>query len=238
MKFLPISSLFIFVLVAFNFVSAQQPAVPAPQNVSSACQQEVIKLASSSDLNSCASFIKLYALQNKTMQSAASLTPIYDSYCAAPKCNDNITSADAVELQTQCQSELAMKDPTTSYLHTILVLNSPVKDSLCFKNSSGGYCDMDDNSAAVLNYLLGLNYTQPTDLSCSDCNKAIFNTFANYFKSNPQSVTTLSIDPTSFENFVISKCGSSFLDGTVPNTTSAPKKIKALFDLIYEYPKV
>ncbi|CAG8776985.1 2642_t:CDS:2, partial [Dentiscutata erythropus] len=175
MKFLPISLLFIFVLVAFNFVSAQQPAVP--QNLSSACQQEIIKLASSSDLNSCASFIKLYPLQNATMRT---VKPIYDTYCAAPKCSDNITSADAAELQIQCKSELA--------------------------NSSGGYCDMDDNSAAVLNYLPGLNYTQPTDISCSDCNKAILNTFANYFESNPQSVAVLSIDPTSFENFVTSKC--------------------------------
>ncbi|CAG8506504.1 2660_t:CDS:2, partial [Dentiscutata heterogama] len=197
----------------------QQPAVP--QNVSSACQQEIIKLSSSSDLANCASFVKLYPLQNATIQNA---TSIYDSYCAAPKCSDSITSADAAELKNQCQSELAMKDPTTSYLKTILVFNSPVRDSLCFKNSSGGYCDLDDNSAAVFNYLLGLSYTQPTNLSCSDCNKAILNTFANFFKSNPQSVADLSIDPTSFESFVTSKCGSSFLDGTVPNTSSPPKK--------------
>ncbi|CAG8476128.1 26671_t:CDS:2 [Dentiscutata erythropus] len=218
MKFLQISSLFIFMFINFNFVSAQQLQIPS--NISASCQAEIQKLASSSDLSSCASFIKLYALQNKTMQSAASLTPIYDSYCAAPKCNDNTTSADATELKSQCQSDLTAKDPTVTYLKNVLIFNSPLKDSLCFKNSSGGYCDLDPNSD-LINYIIGLNATPPANISCNDCNKAILNSFANYFKSNPQSVSELSFNTTSFENSVTTQCGSSFLNGTIPNTNGS-----------------
>ncbi|CAG8506521.1 2661_t:CDS:2 [Dentiscutata heterogama] len=209
MKFLQISSLFIFMFITFNFVSAQQ--IQIPSNISASCRAEIQKLASSSDLSSCASFIKLYALQNETMQFATSLAPIYDSYCAAPKCNDNTTSADATELKSQCQSDLTVKDPTVTYLKNVLVFNSPLKDSLCFKNSSGGYCVLDPNSDLILNYVLGLNATPPADVSCTDCNKAILNTFANYFKSNSQSVSELPSDPTSFENTVTTQCGSTFL---------------------------
>ncbi|CAG8836907.1 10739_t:CDS:2, partial [Gigaspora margarita] len=195
--------------VAFNCVFAQ--------TLSLTCQQEQAKLNSSSDLNNCASFVKLMPLHGATMQNSAQ---IYDSYCSAPKCNDNTTTTDANELKTQCQQELAAKEPFTTYLKTVLVFNSPLKDSLCFKNTSGGYCGLDVTTAATLNYILGLNSTQPTNLNCNDCNKAILNTFMNYIK-HPESQADLLIDQSSFQPLITSKCGSSFLDGNVPNTSQS-----------------
>ncbi|CAG8776983.1 2641_t:CDS:2, partial [Dentiscutata erythropus] len=212
MKFLSISSLFIFVLVTFNFVSAQQ----LPQNISSTCQQEILKLAGSSDLNSCASFTKLAQLQNTTNPQQA-----LDTYCAAPKCSDNTTSADATELKTQCATDLSVNDPNVIAIKQIFVFNSPIKDALCFKSSSGGYCYLDPNSNSIMGYISGLNATTPTDINCTDCNKAILNIFYNYIKANPASASDLTIDPTSFQTLVTSKCNSSFLDGAVPTPTSS-----------------
>ncbi|CAG8836965.1 2310_t:CDS:1, partial [Gigaspora margarita] len=202
MKFLQTSSLFVFVFVTFNFVSSQQ----IPTNLSSTCLTELIKLSGNSELNSCASFTKLAQLQNTTNPK-----PILDSYCSAPKCNDNTTSTAATELKSQCATDLAAKDPIVTTVKTILVFNSPLKDSLCFKNSSGGYCDMDPNSQEILSYIGGANATPPTDINCNDCNKAILNTFVNYFKQHPESTTELSTDPKSLENLVTTKCGASFL---------------------------
>ncbi|CAG8836967.1 2311_t:CDS:2, partial [Gigaspora margarita] len=42
------------------------------------------------------------------------------------------------------------------------------QDSLCFNNSSGGYRDLNDIVVATLNYILDLNSTAPTDISCTD----------------------------------------------------------------------
>ncbi|CAG8844703.1 20039_t:CDS:2, partial [Gigaspora margarita] len=126
----------------------------------------------------------------------------------------------------QCQSDLAMNDPTVSYLKEILIFNFPIKDSFCFKNSSGGYCNLDPNSTIILNFISGLSATFPTDINCNDCNKAILNTFMNYFKAHSESLAELPVNQTvleSFQTLVISKCNSSFLDGTVPNTTGSQK---------------
>ncbi|RIB29614.1 hypothetical protein C2G38_1041804 [Gigaspora rosea] len=213
MKFLQTISLFVFVFITFNFVSSQQ----IPTNLTSTCLTElIIKLSGNSELNNCASFTKLAQLQNTTDPK-----PILDSYCSAPKCNDNTTSTAATELKSQCATDLAAKDPIVTAVKNILVFNSPLKDSLCFKNSSGGYCDLDPNSKDILGYIGGMNATPPTDINCNDCNKAILNTFVNYFKQHPESTTELSTDSTSFENLVSTKCGASFLNGTVPTPTSS-----------------
>ncbi|CAG8485186.1 10339_t:CDS:1 [Racocetra persica] len=98
MKFLQLSSLFVFVLAAFNFVSAQQ----LPANTSITCSTEIAKLSTSTELISCASFVKLAGLQNKTADPKQTL----DTYCSAPKCSDNTTSADAAELKSQCSNDL------------------------------------------------------------------------------------------------------------------------------------
>ncbi|CAG8791974.1 6898_t:CDS:2, partial [Dentiscutata erythropus] len=196
----------------FNFVSAQQ----IPTNLSTPCLGELTKLAGSSDLNSCASFIKLAPLQNTTNPQQA-----LDTYCAAPKCSDNTTSADATELKTQCATDLSVKDPNVIAVKQILVFNSPIKDALCFKNSSGGYCYLDPNTNSIMGYISGLNATTPTDINCTDCNKAILNIFYNYIKANPASESDLTIDLTSFQTLVTSKCNASFLDGTVPTPTSS-----------------
>ncbi|RIB29610.1 hypothetical protein C2G38_1041709 [Gigaspora rosea] len=197
MKFLPISSFFVFVLVAFNFVSAQQ----ASTNITSTCEQELTKLFQSSDLNSCSSF-NMFFLQDTSL----------DSYCSALKCNDNTISADVTEIKSQCATDLAAKDSTVTFLKNFFVFNSPIRDSLCFKNSSGGYCD----SASILDYISGMNATLPTDITCNDCDKAIINTFVNYFKAHPESVADLPADPASFKNSVTTKCGASFLDFPKP----------------------
>ncbi|CAG8634537.1 1063_t:CDS:2, partial [Dentiscutata heterogama] len=186
----------------FNFVSAQQ----IPTNLSISCLGELTKLFVSSDLNSCASFIKLTQLLNATNP-----TPVLDSYCSAPKCSDNTTSAYATELKSQCATDLTANDPTVYTIKQSLVFNSPLKDSLCFKNSSGGYCDLDLNSASILIYISGLSVTPPTIINCTDCNKAILNTFVNYFKAHPESLTELSTNTTQFQNTVTTKCGASFL---------------------------
>ncbi|RIB27368.1 hypothetical protein C2G38_2137849 [Gigaspora rosea] len=170
MKFLPISSFFVSVFVAFNFVSAQE-------DLSITCQQGLDKISSTPEFNNCASFLKLASLQNPTNDPK----PIYDSYCSATKCSESTTSAAADDLKSQCQTELTTKDSFTTYLKTVLVFNSPLKDSLCFKDSSGGYCNLDPTHPEA---------ESPGDLE-------------------------------SFQTFVISKCDSSFLDGTVPNTTGS-----------------
>ncbi|CAG8773680.1 4837_t:CDS:2, partial [Dentiscutata erythropus] len=201
-------SLFAFVLVTFNFVSAQQT------NLSFTCQQEIIKVGSSSDLNSCASFLKLAPLQNATNS-----TPVFDSYCSLPKCNDNTISSYATELKTQCATVLVAKDPIIFNIKQSLVFNAPMRDAFCFKNSSGGYCDLDPNTDIMLGYLLGFSATPPTDINCTDCNKAILSTFVNYFNAHPESLAELPADPTSFETMVKTKCGASFLDGNIPFST-------------------
>ncbi|CAG8607941.1 6792_t:CDS:1, partial [Racocetra fulgida] len=204
MKFLQLSSLFVFVLTAFNFVSAQQ----LPPNISVTCSNEIIKLSTSTELNSCASFVKLAGLQNKTADPKQTL----DAYCPAPKCSDEKTSADAAELKSQCSNDLT--NPEVFAIKEILVFNSPIKDCFCFKNSTTGqYCYSDPNSASIFNFISGLGITTPTDINCTDCNKAILNTFVNYFTAHHEALTELppTVNVTAFQTVVATKCGPSFL---------------------------
>ncbi|KAF0465980.1 hypothetical protein F8M41_026194 [Gigaspora margarita] len=120
-------------------------------------------------------------------------------------CDNTTSAAAAADLKSQCQTDLAMNDPT---------------------NSSGGYCNLDPNSTIILNFISGLSAIFPTDINCNDCNKAILNTFMNYFKAHSESLAELPVNQTvleSFQTLVISKYNSSFLDGTVPNTTGSQK---------------
>ncbi|CAG8679916.1 10612_t:CDS:2, partial [Dentiscutata heterogama] len=214
MKFLPISSLFVFMLLAFSFVSAQLPLLPT--NLSTTCNAEITKL-STSELSTCASPYKLLQQQITSITDPKSAL---DSYCSAPKCSDSATSTAATELQNQCATELTAKNPQITVLKEALVLNSPTRDSLCFKNSSGGYCGLDSNTKKILGYISGLSATAPTDFNCTDCNKAILNTFMNYFKDHSDAKADLPVDITSFQNSVTSKCGASYLDGNIPSTTT------------------
>ncbi|KAF0504109.1 hypothetical protein F8M41_019620 [Gigaspora margarita] len=219
MKFLQISSLFVFALVAFSFVSSQQPQLPT--NLSSTCLTEIAKLLGNSEFKNCASFIKLIPLQT----SKNDRKQILDSYCSAPKCNDNITSAAATDVKSQCATDLAAKDYVSFALKGSMVFNPVMKDALCLKNSSGGYCELDPKSEGILGYIGGLNVTPPTDtdfdIICNDCNKAIINSFVNYFKAHPETTAELSADPTPFENWFTTKCGASFLDGTIPTSSTS-----------------
>ncbi|CAG8660300.1 24408_t:CDS:2 [Cetraspora pellucida] len=209
MKILQLSSLFVFVFAAFKFVSAQQ----LPANISAACSNELAKLSSSPELNSCASFIKLSALQNATADPG----PILDAYCPAPKCSDSTTSADVAELKSQCAADLM--NPEVFAIKEILAFNSPVKDSFCFKNATTSqYCYLDPNSKSIFSFISGLGNTIPTDISCTDCNKAILNTFWNFFNAHNESATELppTVNLTLFLTSVTTKCGPSFLNGTIP----------------------
>ncbi|CAG8796195.1 20173_t:CDS:2, partial [Racocetra persica] len=106
----------------------------------------------------------------------------------------------------------------------ILVFNSPIKDGFCFKNATTGqYCYSDPNSASIFNFISGLSIITPTDISCTDCNKAILNTFVNYFTAHPESLNELppTVNVTAFQTAVATKCGPSFLDGSIPTSTTS-----------------
>ncbi|CAG8726271.1 9246_t:CDS:2, partial [Dentiscutata erythropus] len=110
---------------------------------------KLVKLAGSSDLNSCASFIKLAPLQNTTNPQS-----VLDAYCAAPKCSDNTTSADTNELKTQCATDLSAKDPNAITVKQFLIFNSPLRDTFPPESTSE----------------LTINLTSLQTLATSKCN--------------------------------------------------------------------
>ncbi|RIB29609.1 hypothetical protein C2G38_2056262 [Gigaspora rosea] len=225
MKSLQINSLLVFVLVAFNFVSAQ---TVIPGNVSTSCGVELNKLILTPEYSNCASFLKLLPLQN-----ASDPKPVLDGYCNAPKCSDSTTNTSATEVKSLCQRELNTSnpqgpDPQIMALKDILIFNAPIVQSLCFKNSSGGYCYTDSDSSQIFGYLSGLDSSSPPrDITCSSCNKAIVNTFVNFYKAHPESTADLPQNTqgsiNNFETMVTQRCGQDFLDGKIPNGNSSQK---------------
>ncbi|CAG8757912.1 16252_t:CDS:1, partial [Acaulospora colombiana] len=80
--------------------------------------------------------------------------------------------------------DLAQNYTDVVLLTEIIPLYSPIRDSICFKDPSGGYCVTDDFIAAQK---YGLNQSSlnplsniPASVICTNCNKAIVNTFLNY----------------------------------------------------------
>ncbi|CAG8476107.1 26670_t:CDS:2 [Dentiscutata erythropus] len=222
MKFLQINPLLVFVLVAFNFVYAQ---TVIPGNVSTSCGVELNKLILTPDYSTCASFLKLLPLQNTSDPKN-----VLDGYCSSPKCSDSTTNNSATELKNLCQKELntSSPDPQLIALKDILIFNTPIEQSLCLKNSSGGYCYTDSDSSAIFGFLSGLNATNPPrDINCTDCNKAIVNTFVNFYKAHPESTPELPVSQQELNNFqtmVSTKCNSSFIDGKVPNNNNSQQQ--------------
>ncbi|CAB4478248.1 hypothetical protein RhiirA5_497582 [Rhizophagus irregularis] len=76
----------------------------------------------------------------------------------------------------------------------------------------------------------------PNSLVCTDCNKAMVSVVLKYLNENPTALNGTQIQPTMIQQGSQAlglKCGSSFLDGSTPNTISSSPKL--LYSYIYNY---
>ncbi|CAG8628795.1 18590_t:CDS:2, partial [Acaulospora morrowiae] len=196
----------------------------APINASMSCMSTINEFLSTPEVNSCFPYTKtiLPALTNSSQDPIA----ILDSICSLPKCSDSLISSFLSTVKKGCAQDLAQNNTDIVTLTELIPLYSPTRDSICFKGPSGGYC-LTDDSVLVQKYGVNTNSSDPlsnvpaSDF-CTNCNKAIVNTYLNFIKTNPGVIDPLlsPVQVTGLKAIMTDKCGSSFLDGKIPDTTS------------------
>jgi len=200
-------------------------------NLSGSCKAKVEQLIADKDINACFPFLSVAPVVLNNQTDPASLTKLADSICGLPKCSDNLVSKTRADIKAACQSDLSSNNMSAEFVYYILILYSPARDSVCFKNSTGGYCFIESMESAGTIYKPGQDPTSafvnaPNNVICTPCNKAIANTFFNFQQSNPDLIAEIkelsASDIDSIKRGLSGKCGKTFLDGTVGDSTLTP----------------
>uniref|UniRef100_A0A1D1XCL0 Elongation factor 4 n=1 Tax=Anthurium amnicola TaxID=1678845 RepID=A0A1D1XCL0_9ARAE len=204
------------------------------------CKNQLTQMLGNKDLNACFPFGTAATLfTSKGIPSDDALKSTADAICGAPKCSDSLVSKTMDNITSACQSDLNDPKSIASVVYIAVDLYSPTRDSVCFKNSTGGYCFIESQAAAqqiLQSAPKGQNVAltfggAPKNQVCTPCNKAIFNTYFNYQKSNPdaftkiRNVTTQNIDDA--RDALSGKCGQNFLDGKTGDSTEDPAKFQS-----------
>lgn len=208
------------------------------------CKNALESLIGNKDVNACFPFLSVapVILSNNTSPDPATLSKVADSICGLPKCSDSLVTTTTASVKTGCQSDLASNNTSAEFVYYVLLLYSPTRDSICFKNSTGGYCFIESLQNINQVYQPGQDpisaFTNaPPTTVCTPCNKAISNTYLNYQQSNPGNFADIkeisSNDIDTFKRALSGKCGQNFLDGQTGDTTASvtadlPKKNSAI----------
>ncbi|CAG8529164.1 2181_t:CDS:2 [Cetraspora pellucida] len=153
------------------------------------CSTAVQNFLNSSDFNSCFPYNQLsnqidYFANIQDLSGIESkIIGVEDSICKLPKCSDSVISNFNSTFHSKCSTDIAAKRTDALSISALIYEYSPLRDSLCFKNSTGGYCLIE----TFENFLKdGGNYANlSSQVLCTTCNKAIINTWVNYIKSHP-----------------------------------------------------
>ncbi|RIA85219.1 hypothetical protein C1645_879449 [Glomus cerebriforme] len=135
-------------------------------------------------------------------------------------------------------SETAANPPTSSTSETAaanLPISSPVVNDGSDKNNNN--IPSQDNPPSQDSSLFFKTLEKlPNSIVCTDCNKAMVSVTLKYLNENPSALNGTQIQPTMIQQGSQSlklKCGSSFLDGTIPNTVSSSSKL--LYSYLYNF---
>jgi len=209
-------------------------------SLSTGCRDKMTQLLGDKDINNCFPFTAVAPLAtSNSIPNQATLKNAADAICEAPKCSDDLVAKTLNEVKTSCQEDIAEKRPLASLVNAALSLYSPTRDSICYKNSTDGYCFIESQAAAQQVFQSAPRGQDPAitlagapkDVVCTPCNKAIFNTYFNYQNTNPnafsdiQQVTDKDINTA--KNALQGKCGKNFIDGNVGNSKEDPEKFQA-----------
>lgn len=209
-------------------------------NLSKSCMDEAETLIGSSDINACipiSSFASLFTGSQKGDNEAVMKT-VADSLCSLPKCSDSLIASTQKDFRAACQQDLKANNDFITSIDAVITLYSPTRDSMCFKNSTDGYCFIESYSAAK--QIIGnapknqspiLTFVgAPKEQVCTPCNKAIANTFNNYQKQHPEAFTNIKDyndkDVENAKSALTGKCGQSFLDGQIGDTKQNPAEFQ------------
>ncbi|CAB4397092.1 unnamed protein product [Rhizophagus irregularis] len=209
-------------------------------NLSDGCKNEMTKLLGDKDINKCFPFASVAPLASSTsIPDQNTLKSAADAICGAPKCSDDLVAKTLNEVKTACQQDISNKNPLALLVNAALSLYSPTRDSICYKNSTDGYCFIESQAAAQQILQSAPKGQDPAitlagaskDVVCTPCNKAIFNTYFNYQNTNPnafsdiQQVTDKDINTA--KSALQGKCGKNFIDGNVGDSKEDPQKFQS-----------
>lgn len=184
-------------------------------------------------------------LQKDPLHALPKLKPTFDDACSVTKCKDaDVQNATATVLGG-CAIDLAAKVPIVELIFAGLAIYTPAIDIICFKDHAADYCLL-ETDAILLSLpppppglvipglekapplLASVAITAPSNV-CTPCNKAIINTFFDYYKKTPvfaQVLASVGYDDktNSFVNLAVDvKCGLiPFNDGNVGDPSKGP----------------
>ncbi|CAG8777439.1 475_t:CDS:2, partial [Racocetra persica] len=214
------------------------------------CQSRLEQIYNSSDINTCIPFSQLASLLSQSNPSS-DRTNLFNTVCL-PKCSDTFISSTLSSFKTDCTSDLAANNPAVFGVELLFTFYSPLISSYCFKNTTGGSClfkyrqdyatfagaGVSPANTNPLNFTILPDITNvPSSIVCTNCGKALANVFLNFLALNPGDYAILGTSQSEMNDRKLqytAKCGSSFLDGNIPDTastsTSTPSPEKSFFD--------
>ncbi|CAG8726725.1 17071_t:CDS:2, partial [Racocetra fulgida] len=185
----------------------------------------------SSELNSCFPYNELSSQIDSFMNVQDlsgienKIISVEDSICKLPKCSDSLISNFNSTFHSKCSTDIAAQSNDALTISALIYEYSPLRDTLCFKNSTGGYCVIETLENVLKE---GGNYQNISSQTiCTTCNKAIANTWVNYMKSHPpppELSSQFSVAISSINTESNKTCGPSFLDGNVPLAANSNSK--------------
>ncbi|CAJ0920521.1 8102_t:CDS:2 [Entrophospora sp. SA101] len=143
----------------------------------------------------------LAELQKDPLHALPKLKPTFDDACSVTKCKDADVQNAAATVLGGCATDLAAKVPIAELIFAGLVIYTPAIDIICFKDHAADYC-LFETDAILLSLpppppglvipglekapplLASVAITAPSNV-CTPCNKAIINTFFDYYKKTP-----------------------------------------------------
>jgi len=198
----------------------------------------ILKLIGQKDL--------LAELIKDPLHNIPKLKPTFDNACSVTKCKDADVQKAATTVLTGCGAELAAKVEIVEAVFAGLVIYSPAIDIVCFKDHAANYC-LFETGAILLSLppppkgivIPGLEKAPPLLESvaiaapssiCTPCNKAIINTFFDYYNKTQLFAQVLAqavkydSKANGFANLAVDvKCGlAPFNDGNVGDPSKGP----------------
>jgi len=204
-------------------------------NLSPGCESALTKLLGDKDINACFPFGAVTSLATSgQVPDQTTLKNAADAICADPKCSDALISQTQSTVKAACQADITANVTIAQLVDVAVTLYSPTRDSICFKNSTGGYCFIESYAtteqilqSAPANQNPALTFAgAPKEAICTPCNKAILNTYINFQNANPNAFADIpqitNQDITDGKNALTGKCGQDFLNGQIGDSTESP----------------
>ncbi|GBC09538.1 hypothetical protein RclHR1_08960005 [Rhizophagus clarus] len=197
--------------------------------------ETIVNIANSTALN------KRHTHNNLTPTSVTNPDPtITEAAVDPPSLPSSPSSETAVNPPTSPSSETAVNPPTspTSETNTNQPIPSTAVNDGNDNNSTFPISQESPPSQTSqdISSLFRTLESLPNSIVCTNCNKAMVSVILKYLNENPTALNGTQIQPTMIQQgsqALELKCGSSFLDGTTPNTISSSSK--SLNSYIYNF---